>query len=111
MKARRKGTNYPFKTVEGIQLKDSDILYDANVMEFEQDVITTHDTLSTELKTYDQTEENKHWQEVRERAAIDAMGQLIGMGRDDGYKYSPLEVANFAVVYANALVEQLKTKK
>lgn len=52
--------------------------------------------------------EDEHWQDVRERAAIAAMGQLIGMGRDDGYKYSPSEVANYAVVYANALIEKLK---
>lgn len=53
---------------------------------------------------------NEHWQDVRERAAIAAMGQLIGMGRDDGYKYSPSEVANYAVVYANALIEKLKNQ-
>ena len=54
--------------------------------------------------------EDEYWQDVRERAAIAAMGQLIGMGRDDGYKYSPSEVANYAVVYANELIEELKKK-
>lgn len=55
-----------------------------------------------------ETAEDEHWQDVRERAAIAAMGQLIGMGRDDGYKYSTSEVANYAVGYANALIEELK---
>lgn len=54
--------------------------------------------------------EEEYWQDVRERAAIAAMGQLIGMGRDDGYKYSPSDVANYAVVYANALIEELKNQ-
>lgn len=54
------------------------------------------------------TSEDIHWQDVRERAAIAAMGQLIGIGRDDGYKYSPSEVVNYAVVYADALIEELK---
>lgn len=56
------------------------------------------------------TPEDEHWQDVREKAAIAAMGKLIGMRRDDGYKYSPSEVANYAVVYANALIEELKKK-
>ena len=125
MKARRKGTIFPFKTVEKIQLKDSDILYDANVMEFKQDIIDTHDTLSTELKTYNQIDEEKHWQDVRERAAIAAMQGTITIlsnsdrtaFRDivvDGFrgnkKTYPNEVAEFAVACADALVEHLKKR-
>lgn len=60
------------------------------------------------IELIQETTEDEHWQDVRERAAIAAMGQLIGMGRDDGYKYSPSEVANYAVVYANELIERLK---
>ena len=63
-----------------------------------------------EVELIQEQTEDEHWQDVRERAAITAMGQLIGMGRDDGYKYSPSEVANYAVVYANELIEQLKKK-
>ena len=63
-----------------------------------------------EVELIQEQTKDEHWQDVRERAAIAAMGQLIGMGRDDGYKYSPLEVANYAVMYADALVEQLKKK-
>ena len=47
----------------------------------------------------------------RMEAAKDAMCQLIGMGRDDGYKYSPEEVAHYAIVYADELIKQLKEKK
>lgn len=125
MKARRKGTNCPFKTVEKIQLKDSDILYDANVMEVEQDVITTHDTLSTDLKTFDQIDEGKHWQDLRERAAIAAMqGTITILSSSDRYAFRdivvegfsgdkktyPNEIAEFAVACADALVEHLKEK-
>lgn len=63
-----------------------------------------------EVELIQEPTEDEHWQDVRERAAIIAMGQLIGMGRDDGYKYSPSEVANYAVVYANKLIEELKKK-
>lgn len=123
MKARRKGTNNPFKEIERIQLKDSDILYSIDVMEFEQDVITTHDTLSTEIKASDQIDEEKHWQEVRERAAIAAMQGTIGILSDnsvfnavvvEGYsgteKTYPKEIADFAVACADALIEELKNK-
>lgn len=106
MKARRKGTNRPFETVERIQLKDSDILYNIDVMEFEQDVITTHDTLSTELKTFDQIDEEKHWQEVRERAAIAAMqGMLANPELIMGWR-----IEQHAILYADALIEKLKIK-
>ena len=125
MKARRKGTNCPFKTVAKIQLKDSDILYDANVMEVEQDVITPHDTLSTDLKTFDQIDEEKHRQDLRERAAIVAMqGTITILGSSDRTAYRevvvegfrgdmktfPNEIAEFAVCCADALIEELKKK-
>lgn len=115
MKARRKGTNNPFKTVEKIQLKDSDILYDANIMEFEQDVIPTHDTLSTELKTFDQINEEKHWQDVHERAAIAAMQgmlanpELMENTEWDGRNYR-WKIEQKAVLYADALIEELKKR-
>lgn len=46
----------------------------------------------------------------RREAAKDAMCHLIGMGRDDGYKYSPEEVAHYAIVYADALIAKLQQK-
>lgn len=107
MKARRKGTNSPFKTVDRIQLKDSAISYDIDTMEFEQDIITKHDTLSTELKTFDQTDEEKHWQEVRERAAIAAMQEILS---DPSRAGSAEEYAEAAISYADALIEELKNK-
>lgn len=111
MKARRKGTNNPFKEIERIQLKDSDILYNIDVMEFEQDLITTHDTLSTELKTFDQTDEEKHWQEVRESAAIAAMQGVLSCG-ESAFSYQGVteEIAKVAVDYADSLIEKLKNK-
>jgi hypothetical protein len=102
MKARRKNSNDDWQEIAYILLENSRFPQSADLMEFEQE--TTGGTKYLPNYIYD------HWQDVRERAAIAAMGQLIGTGRDDGYKYSPLEVANFAVVYANALVEQLKKK-
>lgn len=51
------------------------------------------------------------WQSFRREAAKDAMCQLIGMGRDDGYKYSPEEVASYAIVYADELIKQLQERR
>ena len=88
--------------IEYVQLEDSSILYKEKYMEFQ------HDTLSTELRTYEQIEEDKHWQDVRERAAIAAMqGHMDFFGSID---YNSESIAKFAVEQANALVEQLKKK-
>lgn len=98
MKARKKGTNDPFEEIDCLQFKDSYVLYKADMIEFENE-------------SNGNKPEVEYWEQLRHQAAIAAMGQLIGMGRDDGYKYSPSEVANYAVGYANALVEQLKKEK
>lgn len=57
----------------------------------------------------DFNDDEKHWQEVRVRAAIAAMQALIGEKYDasNSYLFSS-SVAIDAVVYADALVEQLK---
>lgn len=55
--------------------------------------------------------EFEDWEKFRREAAKMAMGQLIGMSRDDGYKYSPAEVARYAIVYADELIKQLKEEK
>lgn len=48
------------------------------------------------------------WQSFRGEAAKDIMCHLVGMGRDDGYKYSPAECARYAIIYADELIKQLK---
>lgn len=99
MKARRKGTDNPFEDVYMVQLKGTDILYKADVMEFE------HDTLSTEIIPYYKIEEEKHWTDVREKAAIAA---LTGMLADTNTAGSYNDYAEAAIACADALVEQLK---
>ena len=101
MKARRKGTDNPFTEVYMVQLEGIDILYKADLIEFK------HDTLSTELKTYDQIEEEKHWRDVRERAAIAAMQGLLSNPSRTG---SAEECAKAAIDHANTLIEKLKKK-
>lgn len=49
--------------------------------------------------------DNKHWQDVRERAAIAALGGLLSDSEQHG---NSIDFAVWAVEYANALVEQLK---
>ena len=100
MKARRKGTD-EWKEIEFVQL-DNDILYKEEYIEFQ------HDTLSTELNTYEQTDEETHWQDVRERAATAALqGVMDFFGSID---YNMETIAKLAVGQADALVEQLKKK-
>ena len=102
MKARKKDSNDEWKDVICAQLEGSDILYKEQYLEFQ------HDILSTELKTYDQVDEEKHWQDVRERAAIAAMqGTITILGSSD---ICASEIAKFAVACADAIVEQLKKK-
>jgi hypothetical protein len=102
MKARVKGSADPFREVKQVCLENSDILYNVEVMEFE------HDTLSTELKTSNQIDEEKHWQNIREQAAIAAMQGLLADTRIEG---TSDDFARSSVEYADALVEQLKKKK
>ena len=115
MKARKKNSNDEWKDVVYVQLKDSDILYKQEYLEF--------DTLSTELKINEQIADENHWQAVRERAAIAAMqGTMTILGSNDrgafreivveGYRGKertyPKEIAEFAVACADALIELLK---
>ena len=56
-----------------------------------------------------ETATDEHWQDVRERAAIDAMqGVMNFFGSID---YNRDTIARLAVEQADALVEQLKKKK
>ena len=102
MKARKKDSNDEWKEIKYVQLEDSDILYKEEYMEFQ------HDTLSTELKTYEQIDEDRHWQDVRERAAI---ATLSGMLADRTLSGSFSKFAQDAVGFADALVEQLRKQK
>ena len=113
MKARKKGSNYEWEEIKYVQLEGSDILFKEEYLEFEQD------PSSSKLETYDQVYDEKHWQDVRERAAIAAMQGLVSnrvyadyMARkseENGFKFSDA-VSEDAVEMADALVEQLKKK-
>lgn len=74
MKARKRNSNDEWKDVAFVQLEGSDILYKERYLEFK------YDGLPTELKTKDQAETDKHWQGVRERAAIEVMRSYITRG-------------------------------
>lgn len=99
MKARRKGTNSPFVEIDRVQLEGSDVLYSTEVIEFQAEY--NFDYLSTELKINDHIAEEKHWQDVKERAAIAAMQGILA---NPNRQYQSSE----ALAFADALVEQLK---
>ncbi len=101
MKARKRNSNDEWKEIKYVQLEDSDILYKEEYIEFQ------HDNLSTELKTFDQTEEEKHWQDVREKAAIAVMCSYITRGT----ALPRIQVVENSVIYADELVERLKKQK
>ena len=86
MKARRKGTDNPFREIEMASIKGVEGLYLGEELEFEQ---STSD----------------HWQDVRERAAIAAMQGLLA---HDGDAYLESVIAMEAIIYADALVKELK---
>ena len=102
MRARRKGTNNPYTRVEKIQLQDSDILYNVDVMEFEP-----HQDEETTLYGQCESPSQDHWQDVRERAAIAALSGLLSAPNTVG---SCKQFAETAVDYADALIEELKKK-
>lgn len=109
MKARRKGTNDDWQDVQLVALSGQDwTLINADCIEFQ------HDTLSTELKTYDQmgleSQSQDHWQDVRERAAIAAMQGLCAnpnlISTDTFETHYNISVRR-ALEFADALVKQL----
>jgi hypothetical protein len=122
MRARRKGTNNPYTKIEKVQLQNLDILYDADVMEFEPHP-------DEENNLYEQwgyeSPLQDYWQDVKERAAIAAMqGTMTILGSSDrgafreivveGYsgeeRTYPKEIAEFAIACADALIEKLKSE-
>lgn len=58
-----------------------------------------------------ETNNNEHWQEVRERAAIAAMQGMLSCG-EEAFSYQGVtdEIAKAAVDYADSLIEELKKK-
>lgn len=104
MKARKKNSNDEWKEIKYVQLKDSDILYKSEYLEF--------DTLSTELKTNEQISNESHWQNVRERAAIAAMQGLLSNAEllDTMSLDYRITIESAAVGYADSLIEKLKKK-
>lgn len=102
MKARRSDTNDQWKEIKYVQLEDSDILYKAEVMEFNVPL--------SESELYEQRGLDSHlqdyWQDVRERAAIAAMQSIMGFS----IHYSKDTIAKLAVEQADALIEELKEK-
>lgn len=118
MKARRSDTNDQWKEIKYVQLEDSDILYKAEVMEF--------DVPLSESELYEQRGFESHlqdyWQDVRERAAIAAMQGMIAnpqtfeqLANDKGYEKirggdKSQIIAIASVMYADALIAELKKK-
>ena len=119
MRARRKGSNNPFVSIDRIQLEGSDVLYRPEVIEFD---IQPDDT---KIPVESIANEESYWKELRNQAAISAMqGTMTILGSSDrgafreivveGYsgkeKTYPKAIAEFAVACADALIEELKKK-
>ena len=108
MKARRSDTNDQWKEIKYVQLEDSDILYKAEVMEF--------DVALSESELYEQwglkSRLQDYWQDVRNQAAIAAMQGILCAPIVEGINPNPSKehIAELAVAQANALIEKLKEK-
>lgn len=63
-----------------------------------------------ELELLTDNDEDEHWQDIRERAAIAAMQGLLCAPIIEGVNPNPSResVAEWAVIQADALIEQLK---
>lgn len=113
MKARKRDSNDEWKDVIYAQLEGETIWHKGRWLEFQ------HDNLSTELKTYDQVNEEKHWQDVKERTAIAAMqgllsnhiyGDNVARKSKENNIETTNEIVADAVNIADALVKQLQEK-
>lgn len=108
MKARKSNTNGQWKEIKYVQLEDSDILYKAEVMEF--------DVPLSESELYEQrgleSRLQDYWQDVRERAAIAAMQGILCAPIVEGIDHNPSKehIAELAVAQADALIAILKEK-
>lgn len=113
MKARRLGTDSPFVEIQYVQLTDSDILYKAEVMEFESE--PNFDYLSTEIKTNQQLAEMGYWDKLRCQAAITVLPQCIATCNEVLMRGGALQegsiarlVSKMASQYADGLIAELK---
>jgi hypothetical protein len=104
MKARKKNSNDEWAEVKYVQLDNSDILYKQEYLEF--------NTISTEPNTISQIDDEKHWQDVKERAAIAAMQGMLANPEllDESSLDYRIKIEMASVGYANELVERLKKK-
>lgn len=74
--------------------------------EYELEFINETDKSVIVHHVYNQVDGEKHWQDVRERAAITAMQGTITILGSGGR--NPKEIAEFAIACADELVKQLK---
>ena len=105
MKARRKGTNEPFKEIESVELKGVCGIYFAKDVEFEQDRCQEPCKLNPEK---DLSNPIDHWQDVRERAAIAAMHAFCVSPSSGAENITLDKMAQHVVKVADAFVEKLK---
>ena len=89
-----------------------------NIAEYATIALDAHDSWGNpiEMKPEDvefiqETGEDEHWQDVRERAAIAAMQGMLAnpelIGDFGDYKWT---IEQKAILYADALIEELKKK-
>lgn len=97
-----------------VKLKKTGEVY--NIADYATIALDSHDSCGNpiEMKPEDieliqEQTEDKHWQDVRERAAIVAMQALIKEVYDPNNNYLLSElVARNSVKYADSLIEELK---
>lgn len=95
MKARIKGFDDPFKEIETLTMKGVNGTYFVDDVEFEQEP----NQLNPE------EEKLRHWETIRQQAAIAAMQGLI-LSKFD--YFSEIKISEEAVKCADALVKELK---
>ena len=100
MKARRKGTNNPYTEIEKVQLKDSDIMFNIDVMEFEGH--------AEDFPRKEEILDDTYWQEVRNQAAIAAMQGMLA--NPELSEQTPSYTINKAIGLACRLIEELQKK-
>ena len=106
MKARIKKTGEIVEVYHETQHGTSKMIYKESV--FVNSRMWTED----ELELLTNNEEDEHWQDVRERAAIAAMQGILSAPVVEGVDPNPSQksVAEWAVAQADLLVEELKKK-
>ena len=101
MKAKIKATGEIVEVYHEPQHGTSKMIYKENVL------VNARMFTEDELDLLNENNDDKHWQDVRERAAIAAMqGLLASPSRKGCFRY----YAETAIEYADALVEELKKK-